>query len=103
MCYDADGAFSDIREYMFSEWGKRRSRNGRGDLFRQRTRGAQQAAKDDLAALRSRFDANGDGQLTGTEQNGFKVMVTGADGALTAQKAASLLITHINLTHTHAA
>ena len=49
--YDTDGdnAISDIREYVFTEWGARRSRNGPRDRFRQRTRGAPGTAKDDLA------------------------------------------------------
>ena len=78
--YDTDGdnAISDIREYVFTEWDP--------------------TAKDDLAALRSRFDANGDGKLTGTELTGFKVMKTNADGSLTAHTVASLGITQINLT-----
>ena len=78
--YDTDGddKISDIREYVFTEWDP--------------------TAKDDLAALRSRFDDNGDGKLTGTELNGFKVMVTGANGALTAMTLAELGITQINLT-----
>ena len=78
--YDTDGddKISDIREYVFTEWDP--------------------TAKDDLAALRSRFDTNGDGKLTGAELNGFKVMVTGANGALTAMTLAELGITQINLT-----
>ena len=31
-------------------------------------------AQDDLAALQFRIDTNGDGQLSGTELTGFKVM-----------------------------
>ena len=78
--YDTDGdsAISDIREYVFTEWDP--------------------TAKDDLAALRARFDTNGDGKLMGTELNGFKVMKTNPDGALTAVTLASLGITQINLT-----
>ena len=74
--YDADndGTISDIREYVFTEWGERRSRSGPGDRFRQRTREALGAAQDDLAALQFRFDTDGDGQLSGTELTGFKVM-----------------------------
>ena len=77
--YDTDGdnAISDVREYVFTEWDP--------------------TAKDDLAALRSRFDANGDGRLTGTELTGFKVMRTNPDGSLTAVTLASLNITQINL------
>ena len=69
---------SDIREYVFTEWDP--------------------TAKDDLSALRSRFDTNGDGRLSGSELNNFKVMVTGANGALTAMTLAELGITQINLT-----
>ena len=61
---------SDIREYVFTEWGARRSRNGPGDRFRQRTRKAPGTVKDDLAALRSRFYSNGDRRLTGADLNG---------------------------------
>ena len=47
--YDTDGddKISDIREYVFTEWDP--------------------TAKDDLAALRSRFDTIGDGKLTAGE------------------------------------
>ena len=75
---DGYNEISDIREYVFTEWDP--------------------TAKDDLAALRSRFDTNGDGKLTGTELTGFKVMKTNADGSLTAVTLASLGITKINLT-----
>jgi hypothetical protein len=75
---DGDNAISDIREYVFTEWDP--------------------TAKDDLAALRSRFDTNGDGKLTGAELTGFKVMKTNADGSLTAVTLASLNITQISLT-----
>ena len=78
--YDTDGddKISDIREYVFTEWDP--------------------SAKDDLAALRSRFDANGDGRLSGTELNNFKVMRTNPDCSLTAHTMAKLNITQINLT-----
>jgi hypothetical protein len=46
-----DNAISDIREYVFTEWGARRSRNGSGDRFCQRTRRAQGTASDEPAAL----------------------------------------------------
>ena len=77
--YDTDGddKISDMREYVFTEWDP--------------------TAKDDLAALRSRFDSNGDGRLSGAELNGFKVMDTGANGSLTALSVASLGITQIGL------
>ena len=53
--YDADGSgtINDDREYVFTEWGARRSRNGPGDRFRQRTREARGTAKFDLQTLRS--------------------------------------------------
>ena len=78
--YDADGSgtINDDREYVFTEWDK--------------------TAGDDLTALRSRFDTNGDGRLSGAELNGFKVMVSNADGSRTAQTAAPLGITEIRLT-----
>ena len=78
--YDADGSgtINDDREYVFTAWDK--------------------TAGDDLAALRSRFDTNGDGRLSGAELNNFKVMKTNADGSLTAVTLASLGITQINLT-----
>ncbi len=66
---------SDIREYVFTEWDP--------------------TAKDDLAALRSRFDTNGDGRLKGAELTGFKVMKTNADGSLSAVTMASLGITQL--------
>ena len=47
--YDADGSgtINDDREYVFTAWDK--------------------TAGDDLTALRSRFDTNGDGRLSGAE------------------------------------
>ena len=53
--------------YIFTKWGP--------------------TAADDMAALRSRFDTNGDGKLTGTELTGFKVMETLADGRLISRLA----------------
>ena len=72
--YDADGSgtINDDRAYVFTAWGARRSRNGPGDRFRQRTRAAPGTATDDLAALRSRFDTNGDGRLTGAQGDGIR-------------------------------
>ncbi len=79
--YDAgnDGKISEKREYVFTEWDP--------------------TAKDDLAALRSRFDSNGDGKLTSAdaEFGNFKVMVTNADGSQTAKTLTLLGITEINL------
>ena len=37
---DNDGAISQKREYVFTEWGERRRRNGPVDRFRQQTRGS---------------------------------------------------------------
>ena len=79
--YDAgnDGKISEKREYVFTEWDP--------------------TAKDDMAALRSRFDSNGDGKLTAAdaEFGNFKVMVTNADGSQTARTLAQLGITEITL------
>jgi hypothetical protein len=57
-------------------------------------------AEDDLAALRSVFDSNGDGKLTAADAAfaQFKVLVTNADGSTTAQTLAQLGIIEINLT-----
>ncbi len=57
--YDPDGtgAISEKRQYVFTEWGERRKRNGPVNRFRQRTRGAPTATDDlaeYLAALHSR-------------------------------------------------
>ena len=77
--YDADGpgTIGDDRDYIFFEW--------------------DMTAGDDFIALRSRFDAHGDGRLSGAELAGFKVMVTQADGARTAQIVAALGIIWIGL------
>ncbi len=83
---DEDNAISDIREYVFTEWGARRSRNGLGDRFRQRTRRTPGTAKDDLAALRSRFDTDSNGKLMGGD-GGLQVMVTRTNGALAETEA----------------
>ena len=52
-----------------------------------------------MAALRSRFDSNGDGKLNAADADfaKFKVMVTNADGSQTAKTLAQLNITEINL------
>ena len=79
--YDAgnDGLIKEQREYVFTEWDP--------------------TAKDDMAALRSRFDSNNDGKLNASDAEfaKFKVMVTNADGAQTAKTLAQLNITEINL------
>lgn len=79
--YDAgmDGLIREKREYVFTEWDP--------------------TAKDDMAALRSRFDSNNDGKLNATDAEfaKFKVMVTNADGTKTAKTLAQLNITEINL------
>jgi hypothetical protein len=79
--YDAgnDGLIKEKREYVFTEWDA--------------------TAKDDMAALRSRFDSNNDGKLTAADADfaKFKVMVTNADGSQTAKTLGQLNITEINL------
>jgi hypothetical protein len=67
-----DGKLTDQREYVFTEWAS-------GD-------------KDDMAALRRAFDANGDGKLTSADARSseFKVLVANSDGTRTAQKLARL-------------
>lgn len=46
---DGTGAITDKRQYVFTEWGQRRKRNGPVDRLRQRTRRAP-TATDDYAA-----------------------------------------------------
>lgn len=57
--YDAgnDGLITETREYVFAEWDP--------------------TAKDDTAALWSRFDSNGDGMLTSADADwaSFRAMV----------------------------
>ena len=74
-----DGLIKEAREYVFTEWDP--------------------TAKDDMAALRARFDTNGDGKLTALDADfaSFKVMVTGPDGTLQAQSLAALGISEIDL------
>ncbi len=78
--YDADnnGAITSTREFVFTEWDP--------------------TAATDLEALASVFDLNGDGILSGTELDGFKVMVTEANGELVAKTLAELGIVSIDLT-----
>ena len=59
---DADGALSQKREYVFTEWDP--------------------TASTDMEALRAYFDTNGDGKLTSADTGfaQFKVLVTNADG-----------------------
>jgi hypothetical protein len=80
--FDPDGrnAITEKRQYVFTEWNP--------------------TASGDLEALRSVWDSNGDGKLTGldTEFAKFKVLVTNADGTTTVQTLTQLGITEINLT-----
>jgi len=73
--YDAggDGKITQKREYVFTEWDP--------------------TAKDDMAALRARFDTNNDGKLTAldTDFSKFKVMVTQADGSQVANASLSAM------------
>lgn len=75
---DGDGTISDDREYVFTVWDP--------------------TAEDDQAALRSRFDLNGDGKLSGAELDDFKVMATCAVGSQIAQTLAALGIKELRLT-----
>lgn len=67
-----DGLIREKREHVFTEWGP--------------------TAKDDMAALRSRFDSNNTGRRTSAdaEFSKFKVKVTGADGSRLAGALARL-------------
>ncbi|WP_300013561.1 FG-GAP-like repeat-containing protein [uncultured Roseobacter sp.] len=77
---DGDGAISEKKEYVFTEWDP--------------------TATDDLAALRAVFDSNDDGVLDASDTRfaDFKVLVTNADGSTTAKTLAELGFTSINLT-----
>ena len=77
---DGDGALSQKREYVFTEWDP--------------------TANSDMEALRSYFDTNGDGKLTAADAAfaQFRVLVTNADGSTTTKTLAQLGITEINLT-----
>jgi hypothetical protein len=77
--YDADGSgdLSERREYVFGDWDP--------------------TATSDLEALRSVFDTNGDGKLSGSELDNFRVMVTQADGTTIVQTMTQLGITEIDL------
>ncbi|WP_195822546.1 DUF4214 domain-containing protein [Roseobacter sp. MH60115] len=77
---DGDGAISEKKEYVFTEWDP--------------------TATDDLAALRAVFDSNDDGVLDASDARfaDFKVLVTNPDGSTTAKTLAELGITSINLT-----
>ena len=74
-----DGAITEQREYVFTEWDP--------------------TATSDLEALRSYFDTNGDGKLDANDAEwaNFKVMVTNSDGTTTALTLAQLGITEIDL------
>jgi Ca2+-binding RTX toxin-like protein len=79
--FDPDGrnAITENRQYIFTEWDP--------------------TAKDDLAALRSVFDTNGDGKLTAADAAfaQFKLEVTNADGSTSILTLAQAGITEINL------
>lgn len=79
--FDPDGRddITEKRQYVFTEWDP--------------------TAKDDLDALRSVFDSDGDGQLTAADADfaKFKVMVTKADGSTSVMTLAALGITEIDL------
>ena len=92
-----DGQIKESREYVFTAWGERRRRNAPVERFRQQTReapGRRPTAKDDMAALRSRFDTNNDGLLTNTDTDfgKFKVMATNAVDGQTAMMLAGNLV-----------
>lgn len=80
--YDADGngAISQKREYVFTEWDP--------------------TAKGDLEALRNAFDSNGDGVLDAGDDGFalFKIEVTNADGSTSVVTLAEAGIVSINLT-----
>jgi acyl-coenzyme A thioesterase PaaI-like protein len=73
-----NGLISDVREYALSE--------------------RDATAIDDLAALGSRFDPNGDCKVTGTRLTGFKVTVTKVNDSQTSQKPTTFGITELCLT-----
>jgi Ca2+-binding RTX toxin-like protein len=79
--YDAgnDNKITEQREFVFTEWS--------------------QGSTSDFEALREAFDTNGDGRLTSADAQwgSFKVMVTNADGTVTARTLAELGITSIDL------
>lgn len=72
------GELTEKRQYVFTEWDP--------------------TATDDLEALRSVFDEDGNGELGVAELVAFKVMVTKADGSTEVKTLADLGITSINLT-----
>ena len=76
---DTVAGISNSHEYVFTEWDA--------------------SADDDMAALRSAFDTNGDGKLTSadTRWGEFRVLVTNADGSTTVKTLTELCITEINL------
>jgi len=76
---DGNGAISDLREYVFTEWDP--------------------ASGDDMEALRRVFDTNGDGKLTSADARfaEFRVLVTAADGSTSTKTLAQLGITEIDL------
>ncbi|AQZ53821.1 Hemolysin, plasmid (plasmid) [Martelella mediterranea DSM 17316] len=80
--YDPDdlNAIVETRQFIFTEWDP--------------------AAADDMEALRSVFDTNGDGVLDAADAafSAFKVMVTNADGSTVVKTLSELGIVSIGLT-----
>ena len=74
---DGDGQISETREFIFTEWDP--------------------TAASDLDALKSVFDTNGDGELSGAELADLRVIVANADGTFSAQTLTQLGITPIDL------
>ncbi|MEM6473786.1 MAG: hemolysin, partial [Planctomycetota bacterium] len=76
---DGDGAISEKREYVFTEWDP--------------------TASSDIEALANVFDSNGDGIFDAFDDAwaDFRVMVTNADGSHTARSLADLGIISISL------
>ncbi|MAM09614.1 MAG: hypothetical protein CML23_03960 [Rhizobiaceae bacterium] len=79
--YDPDdlNAIVETRQFVFTEWDP--------------------TAADDMEALRSVFDTNGDGVLDASDAafSAFKVMVTNADGSTTVKTLSELGIVSIGL------
>jgi Ca2+-binding RTX toxin-like protein len=75
-----DGKITEKREFVFTEW--------------------TEGSSSDMEALREAFDSNHDGMLTSADAQwgSFKVMVTNADGTVTAKTLTELGITEIKLT-----
>ncbi len=76
---DGDGKISSRKEVVFTDWDP--------------------SADNDMQALQQVFDTNGNGMLDAgdAQWTNFKVMVTGADGTITARTLAQLGIQSIDL------